>query len=389
MDSDSKSRIINQRCQLVLDHPFFGVLSCQLKLVESREIPTMATDAVHLLFNPSFVDSLSDGELKTIIAHEVLHCALGHCFRMQNRSLNHKKANMAADYAINNRLDSMNTEVGAGTFPWPQKFPPLINHEWDDLAMEAIYNRIPDPPESPKGSGGDGDDDAPCGPGEILPTPATDDAEQAELEAKWQANVQQAAIAQKMRGDMPSTLKRLVEEIFEPELPWKVLLRQFVEDRVQNDYSWVRPNKSIMAATQGRIILPALDGDALGEVVVAIDTSGSIGADMLARFMAEVRSIFDDCQPSALHLIDCDARVHQCVTFERGDEVQMTFTGGGGTAFEPVFNYVEKNAITPACLIYLTDMYGSFPDEPPSYPTLWASYSSVHTAPFGEVLPVE
>jgi predicted metal-dependent peptidase len=60
--------------------------------------------------------------------------------------------------------------------------------------------------------------------------------------------------------------------------------------------------------------------------------------------------------------------------------------GGGGTDFAPVFKHVEEQGIEAACLVYLTDMYGSFPKSAPDYPVLWVSTSHIDNAPFGEVL---
>jgi hypothetical protein len=38
-------------------------------------------------------------------------------------------------------------------------------------------------------------------------------------------------------------------------------------------------------------------------------------------------------------------------------------------------------------LVFLTDLYGAFPDNAPAYPVLWASTGGRH-APFGSVIPM-
>jgi len=66
--------------------------------------------------------------------------------------------------------------------------------------------------------------------------------------------------------------------------------------------------------------------------------------------------------------------------------VKLTAKGGGGTDFAPVFDYADKNLPDIQCLIYLTDLQGSFPEAEPSYPTMWISNSTTDTAPFGQVV---
>jgi predicted metal-dependent peptidase len=384
--SEATRRIENQCCQLILDHPFFGVLVQRLRLVEcedmaapgGEEVKTMATDSVSLFYFPDFVASLSNPVLRTVIAHEVLHCVLGHCDRMADKRYSSDKANIAADYEDNNYLDDFNRAGSETPFPWPEDFQIYLNHDFDGKVMEQIYHLIPDPP--PGGNPGDGF-------GECLPTPGKDEAKRAAKAAEWKVAIQGAAMAQEMKGNMPSSLSKLIKDIFEPELPWKEVLAQFVQDRAMNDFSWYRPNKAFLAHN---IIIPALDGNAIGEIVLVGDSSGSIygSPELTDKFFGEMTGIFEDCNPSKLHFLSVDAIVQLDRTFERGDELELELKGGGGTAFEPAFDWVERNNIEPCCLIYFTDMYGSFPAEPPPYPVLWVSYSPCSEAPFGDVLNV-
>ncbi len=47
------------------------------------------------------------------------------------------------------------------------------------------------------------------------------------------------------------------------------------------------------------------------------------------------------------------------------------FAGGGGTAFAPVFEWIEHSGAQPDALVYFTDALGDFPAVPPHYPVLW------------------
>jgi len=124
-------------------------------------------------------------------------------------------------------------------------------------------------------------------------------------------------------------------------------------------------------------------------VVIGVDTSGSISEADLAQFAAEVQAVCDEVQPEKIHVIYADAAVNKTEDYGAGEMIKLTPCGGGGTHFAPLFGHVEAEGIQPACVIYLTDLYGDFPKQAPDYPVLWAvfnDYSRPPQAPFGETL---
>src|SRR5476651_1540989 len=91
-------KLTRARTQLLLNQPFFGTLCLRLKLAPG-DLPTMATDGRRIVYDPAFVDALKPAELEAVLAHEVLHCALGHHCRRGERDP--RLWNEAADLAIN------------------------------------------------------------------------------------------------------------------------------------------------------------------------------------------------------------------------------------------------------------------------------------------------
>ena len=83
-----------------------------------------------------------------------------------------------------------------------------------------------------------------------------------------------------------------------------------------------------------------------------------------------------------------DAVVQKVETYEAGQPISLNPVGGGGTEFGPCFEWVEERGIMPQTMVFLTDLYGSFPPSAPSYPVLWAS-TGRRQAPFGEVIPMQ
>jgi len=374
-------RVRKQRLNLVLDEPFFGSLLLNLRLIEDTSVPTFSVNAVTLRFNPQFAESLTDAQLRGVLVHEVCHCALLHPFRRAGREL--RKFNRAADYAINNFLQNYVHETGRRGRLASYELPDgvLINHAFDRFSAEQIYELLPDSGQSgDAGEQGQNESEQPSA-GEFEDAPQQD-AAHAESEAQWKVALTQAvAVA---RGQGQQCLARFVNETLRPALPWQNVLRNFFRDLASDDYSWARPNKRFLPYD---IYLPSLRSPSLGEIVVALDTSGSITQKLLAEFLAEVQALLDAGRPRKLHLLDCDASVHSAQEFLPDDRIDMHPQGGGGTDFRPVFDHVAEQNVDPAALVYLTDLEGAFPDTAPPYPVLWVSYGA-DAAPFGEVLQI-
>jgi predicted metal-dependent peptidase len=217
-------------------------------------------------------------------------------------------------------------------------------------------------------------------------------AEVAEIENNNRVMVNQAANVAKMKGDMSAALKRLVDEITTVETPWHEKLRYYMQNFVKGDYSWRRPSRRYIASG---LYMPSLDRvPRMGEVVVAMDTSGSIGGEEIKEFFGHLNKILEDVLPEKTHLIYCDARAFYGAEFTTEDlpimPSQQNVQGGGGTSFRPVFAMVEERGISPDVLIYLTDGYG---DQSvctdPGYPVIWATTAREDDYTFGTVLPIK
>ena len=128
--SDIDRKLTRARTQLLLNQPFFGTLCLRLKLV-AGELPTMATDGRRIVYDPAFVDELTPAELEAVLAHEVLHCALGHHCRRGARDP--RVWNEAADLAINPILIGNGFTLPAGA---------LLDDTFNNLSAEEIYARL-------------------------------------------------------------------------------------------------------------------------------------------------------------------------------------------------------------------------------------------------------
>jgi predicted metal-dependent peptidase len=208
-----------------------------------------------------------------------------------------------------------------------------------------------------------------------------------EAEADAAVAVSQAERVAQQRGELPGGIARLVEQVLEPKVDWRETLREFVSRFARNDYSWAHPNRRFI---HHGLYLPGLRSEELGDVVLAVDTSGSIGGKVLARFASEAEGILQsyDC---ALTILYHDAQIQHVQTWRSTDgPLMLELKGGGGTDHHVVFEWVAEQGVDPACLVCLTDLESSFPEEPPGYPVLWATVGAGATkAPFGVQVEIE
>ncbi len=361
-----KDKLTRVRTQLILDEPFFGQLALRLPLVEDNSIPTAAVDGRNIFYNRDFIAGKSDAETKTILAHEVMHCVFDHVTRRGDR--NPRKWNKAGDYVINLVLKNTGFVPVAN---W------LFDTKYADMTADEVYSLLP-------GDGG-GKGGTPGSSGEPMDDCRDADPDVShEVATDWKIATVQAANQARAEGRLPSAMARFVDELTTPKLDWRAMLRRFITDVSKDDYSWLRPNRHFL--TQG-FFLPSLYSESMGEVVVVIDTSGSIDGPTLSAFGAEIKAIVDNCRPSATHVIYCDSAVNHVDKFTPDEELKFDAHGGGGTDFRPPFKYVEDNNIRPTCLVYLTDLYGPVGDEP-EYPTMWVCTTNKE-APWGQTIPID
>lgn len=388
MDHLAFDKIERNKLRLILtSQPFFGCLLGYLKLIEVPEgelyhghkVNTMCTNGKVLAYSAKFVMSLPDKELQFVLVHEVLHNAFEHHIRRRER--NPKKWNIATDYVINlvvSKIPNMEMpKIG------------LINPAYEGMDAEEVYSLLP-----PGEDGDDGEDPGGCG-GTFDGASPHDQVALDELSAENKIRIAGAAAMARgrMQGNLPAELQRLIDELMEPKVDWAAQFRNLVTSLTRPDYSFSKPNKRFMH--QG-LYLPGYVPNAVGHIVVAIDTSGSINDEILNAFASEVKGMFDEAIIDKITLIWADAAVQHTQVFENGDELVFEPKGGGGTAFSDTFRWIEENTEDVAMTIYLTDLYVSDFGAEPDHPVVWAVYGTrgefdrlAPTAPFGDCIHVD
>lgn len=392
---------------LTIDEPFFSALLFRMTLREDIKCPTACTNGVELRYGPEFTSQLDDRQLVTLMAHEVGHPAMGHLWRLSDYP--HDIANIAADHEINWILEECNLKVreehnkkargGRLNIPFP--FPPgaLKDDRFRGMAAEAIAKILmkerQDSDDGNEGNpGGNGGKDG----GEIggqtfgeFEQPTMSPDEKHKLKQEWEVDVVMAAHAAKAMGRCPGSIEKLVEGIVNPKKSWNEVLKEFVRSVARDDYSWSRINRRYAGAG---FILPSLYSNRMGTMVYIRDTSGSMTGQE-AECNAELQQVIDEVKPERVIVIDCDADVHQVFELGDGDSIHGSngshMKGGGGTDFRPAFEKVNDMVAAGediACVVFFTDLYGTFPEDEPAYPVLWAATTD-SDVPWGQAVRLD
>lgn len=400
-DEAEWKRIERAHTSLVIDEPFFAALLFRLRMIDAP-VGTACTDGVNLWIDTNFTKQLTHGQLVTLLAHEVMHPAMGHLWRLKDYP--HDIANAAADFEENLILEECNERVRkqGSHLVEPFPFPPgaLKDERFRGMAAELIAKQLMNERQhgggkgngKGQGSAGDGSQDG-SGDDSIggadfgkFTQPAISEAEYAKLKQEWEVDVVNAAKIAKMMGKCPGSIERMVSEILNPKKSWKDILREFVRAVAHDDYAWHTPARRY--ASSG-FILPSLRSNRMGTIVYIRDTSGSM-MGMEVECNSEVQGILDEVKPEKTIVIDCDAGVHQVFELAAGEAINASagakLRGGGGTDFRPAFDKVDEliqAGEEVACVIWFTDGYGTYPQQEPAYPVLWAATTD-YQFPWGQ-----
>lgn len=200
----------------------------------------------------------------------------------------------------------------------------------------------------------------------------------------------------KSRGTVPGEFSRLVDDLDNAKVHWTTYLRRLLKTEIARDDFSHKTNPRRAHITFGGqrrpAVFPKVESEALGDVFLALDTSGSMSEKDIREGLSEFKGL-RQAVPFRLHFVSCDARAYEVTTYDRFEEPEWTsmpISGGGGTDFRPVFDLVEnfrkEQGVRPALLVYFTDTMGSFPENEPSYPVIWVCNYPNGKVPWGTLV---
>lgn len=410
----AQGKIDRARWWAITEQPFYGSLSMSLGDVIDTSIPTAATNGKVIKWNPDFVDTLTDEEIRFILLHETLHCAHQHLWRLPID----ERGNEAGDHEINLTLaDIPEIKMPEGG---------LCDPQYRDMSCEEIYGRLgkddPEDPEDESDGDADEDDDEESqpggGPGQPDPNgqPQPGDGQgdgsgvadpcgsftapevdpvagesPEDLKDDWEGRVIQAEQASQAMGvgETPSDMQRMLDRMRHQSVDWKREMADFVKDAMSTRNDWSRAARR--HAWQS-VIYPRRMVDSFGTVIFVRDTSGSITDKVASEYSALITDGVAELGCRGI-VLDADTEIKAEYEISDYEECPLTAKGGGGTKFQPVFDRAEElieQGEQVAGIVYMTDMAAwDFDKISSEIPTLWLATADHRPPSFGRVVRIE
>jgi len=445
---EAKDKIIRAKIKLQKEKPFWAFLLSYLNFHEDKTIKTgtMGVDYKgNVFYSKDFVESLNDEELKGVLAHELGHIILNHLKRGKGKD--GELFNVACDIVVNNLLVNDGFILPKGslipdsneltiTFMGKEIVIKDINKKSAEEVYLILKKHIKDlvkneikkllqgkecniEIEEGKGKGGgitiDVDDlNLSEKEKEKLKEKLKEinkelnnklksqdkhirgkgkGKESEKIEKEWKKRISEAVNYAKMRGNLPAGLERFVEELLEGKINWKQILNRYLTNNLFSDFSFKRPSKRSQAVG---VYLPSAVKENV-DVVVSVDTSGSISDEELKEFLSEMVAMARTYSNIQMTIIVNDCEIKNVYPVHNGsikkiEEISKKLTGGGGTSHIPVFDWVVENKKDCKVLINFTDGYTEFPERKQwNFDVIWVITKEgcdEKNIPFGKVIKI-
>ena len=380
--------------------------------------PTAYTDGVNKVYGRAFLETIiPESKVRGLILHENLHVALKQVAFGSGMFKEHRKmANLAADFVVNDIIENIKgcvvgTQERIVELPDGAVYDPMF-HNW---SMREVFNYLKKHAKpKPKPQNG-----KPC---DNPSNPADGDSDPSEGgkqdKEEWESvevngkeydlsnsdehdfgrdltheeikeindNIDRALREGGMlAGRMGAKIPRSISDLLEPKIDWREALRDFVTSSIQgkDEFTWRKLNKRHLA---NDILSPSVENETIGEVIVAIDTSGSIGSEEITEFATELVSICDIAQPERVRVLWWDTQVHGEQVFNSSEYSNIASLlkplGGGGTTVTCVNDYINKEKLNAECVLVFTDGYLEHDIQwNISSPTMWMITRNKHFEP--------
>lgn len=355
---------------IMLEQPFYGLFLLNVNKEFSKKVPTagVTIEGINykLIVNPNFWDSLSDEHKQGLILHEALHIILNHLL-MRDEFANHKVANVAMDCELNQLIDRNLLPDGAilpetleEAYGLKLNLKAGTHYYYNALQQELEKQKAQGNPSKPCNDGksieGMGDDGLP----DTLDDHSdwkdiTDGMSEAEkkLIVKQSEYIIKEAAEQtlKSHGQLPGHIGEIYKRITtleQAKFNWKAYLRQFVDGSIRSTMKSSRKKVNRRLEKEnipGKKFLRKIN------LLVGIDTSGSVSSAELQEFMNEIHHIYKN--GAEVTIVQCDTQINSINEFKPNLDIEIK--GRGGTEFDPVIQYYNKNRNKHTCLVYFTD----------------------------------
>jgi predicted metal-dependent peptidase len=370
----------------LMRNPTFALYSGVMMIGKTKiddNCPTAYTNGRDEGYGREFVKNLPEKELAFVVMHEVMHKMYRHLTTWKKlHDENHRLANCACDYVINLYLKDIDSNEKWIAMPRYYEGPKkgecmgLVDERFRDMNAKQVFDILKQEQQEKgddgEGEGGEGFDEH----GWEEATKGMSEEEKKQLAREVDAAIRQGIVAAKKAGKGDGRGLRDLEELTEPKVDWREVLRDFVKSTCagRDTSSWRKPNRRFLGTG---VYMPSMISEQVGHIVVAVDTSGSIAGAELAEFLSEVKGIADEVHPEQVDLLYWGSEVAAHEEYKGVDVSNIVNStkpaDGGGTSPSCITSYLEDKKITPECVIVLTDgIVGNDWGGNWTCPVLWA-----------------
>ena len=346
----------------------------------TKDIPTAGTDGRDVWYGEDFVNSLSRKQLRFVALHEAMHKALQHCTNYMAICDKYPQlSNIAMDYVVNATIDE--TDPQHTFIEWTTKPEPLLDkkyygHSFIEVLQDLLRNNtLIKVSVAGQGEGETGDGDG-------TPIPLDEHVfgkinKDSEAGKKLGTQIDDALrqgkiLAEKLAGkrSLGSAIDRLTQK---RDTNWREHMREWVTALCEGDeYSrFAPPNKRLLPLG---VVMPSHFSEATGELVIACDTSGSMGG-IYPTVFGEIARIAQNVNPDSVRIIWWDSAVCGDQAFKPHEFANIASllkpAGGGGTSPSCVVEYIREKKYQPKGVVWLTDGYLDGSDGKVDVPALW------------------
>lgn len=319
---------------------------CNIAAVMVNPMPT-------LMYNPRSMSTMNIKQIIYVLKHEIFHIMLEHFLRSEEFYTPYR-LNCSQDLEVNDLLGD--PPIDGALYPGKGDHKKLQHGE----NFELYYNKLPADPPDGKG-GKDGNTPGTDGGGPPFEVSHLQDYTPDDVGTVHMHDIIKDATekSRSMGQDISGDLQRIIDNYLKKNnLNWKRLLRNLIGAGAKFNHksSWKRPSRRFGNTQKGKQSLRTMD------IVVGMDTSGSISDEEIRQFLGEIEGI-KRCYPCSIWIVQCDSKVTDTKKFARYEKLTYKYHGGGGTDFRPVFKWMEDNKLSNAQLVYFTDLYGEFPTQ--------------------------
>jgi len=359
---ESGERLKTLIAQFVLKYNYWGYLFSRIRRKPSATLPSIMGVApepdgtISLYYRPELLDKTDDKNILTVIEHEGMHLLNKHIPRLlrllsneTSESRKYIKArvwNVAADCTVNQQANIRHPILIAGK-SWPPQLPEMYKLPENKISEYYFYKLLQGAKKVEMSlPGGEGFDDH-----KNWTKNVSSIADISSLSRKIDQHVQNiikdsVKNFNKDRGNIPSHIAELIQSaLAPPKAPYYQIIRKLIRGSrlskfLRSPTKINRKRTYVFTLKDDECIpqispFPGKTRDLTFDIVIMIDTSGSMAPKDILEGLSGVKNIIENDRFCYTTVLEVDAGVEKEYEVKKIRDIQFNIKGRGGTTLTP------------------------------------------------------